>query len=151
LQPSWKASPLLFLSIAVDSKVADTPTRRHAYTPTRRHAHTPTRRHADTPTRPHADTPTRRHADTPTRPHADTPTRRHAHTPTRFPRYWHFPISGRAGGEYPAREHDDASLAGGDADENAALLVDRSADGRVNGARRDDGDARVQNFVEMVV
>jgi hypothetical protein len=37
LQPSWKASPLLFLSIAVDSKVADTPTRRHADTPTRPH------------------------------------------------------------------------------------------------------------------
>jgi hypothetical protein len=55
-------------------------------------------------------------------------------------------ISDRAGGEYPAREHDGASMAGADVDENAALLVDRSADGRVNGARRDDADARVPDL-----
>ena len=56
------------------------------------------------------------------------------------------PASGHGGGEYPAREHDDALLAGAGADENAALLVDRLADGRVNGARRDDGDGRVPNL-----
>ena len=64
---------------------------------------------------------------------------KNTHTPTRS-------ISDRAGGEYPAREHDGASLAGADVDENAALLVDRSADGRENGARRDDGDARVPDL-----
>ena len=97
MQPSWKASPLLFLSAAVDGKID---TRRHA-------------RHVSS------------HAL------ADTDALR---------------FSGHGGGEYPAREHDDALLAGAGADENAALLVDRSADGRVNGARRDDGDGRVPNL-----
>ena len=68
-------------------------------------------------------------------------TRQHASANTDTLRF-----SDRGGGEYPAREHDDALLAGAGADENAALLVDRLADGRVIGARRDDGDGRVPNL-----
>ena len=37
-------------------------------------------------------------------------------------------------------------MVGADVDENVALLADRSADGRVNGVRRDDGDVRVPNL-----